>query len=260
MTNHIMILLLSHLITDFVLQTDSLVNIKHGTKKTEKHRALFIHSAIFYVISIMLFAVFSKLSSSILLGLLILSISHYILDWIKSALKSRFSDLKLFIADQTVHLIFIIGYMLYFYNTGLRAKAIVLVRALTGELKLSLFFTPTEKLLFIVCVLILITSFANVLIRFLLYAIKIKINIDNNEKEVMKIGRYIGAVERMLTVLGVIAGSYEALAALYASKTAIRFGQARDNPEFAEYFILGTSISALIGIVTGLLAKSVLGL
>jgi hypothetical protein len=76
-----------------------------------------------------------------------------------------------------------------------------------------------------------------------------------NEKE-LKVGRYIGTVERILTVIAIIAGAYEAIAALYASKTAIRFGQTQNDSRFGEYFMLGTSISALFGILAGVLMKN----
>lgn len=78
------------------------------------------------------------------------------------------------------------------------------------------------------------------------------------KKEEIKIGRYIGGAERLLTAAGVIAGAYEAIAALYAAKAAIRFKQAQSDPEFAEYFILGTSMSALFGILTGLALKLII--
>jgi|GEM_PF-4023402 len=113
-----------------------------------------------------------------------------------------------------------------------------------------------QKVLLILCVLIVITSFANIFIRMALFSIKTKFIQDT---ELVKIGRYIGIVERLLTVIGVIAGAYEALAALYASKTAIRFGQAREDPQFGEYYLLGTSLSALFGITAGMLLKWVLG-
>ena len=68
-------------------------------------------------------------------------------------------------------------------------------------------------------------------------------------------GRYIGALERILTVIAIIAGVYEAVAILFASKTAARFGQIQESQEFRDYYILGTLISVLFGILGGIFAR-----
>jgi hypothetical protein len=55
----------------------------------------------------------------------------------------------------------------------------------------------TQKGLLTLCILILITSFANIFIKLSLSSIKLQIM--SNQKQ-LKVGRYIGTVERILTV------------------------------------------------------------
>lgn len=105
----------------------------------------------------------------------------------------------------------------------------------------------------------ILTSFTNIFIRIALVSIKPSLQQTTGGFN-KKVGRYIGGIERLLTVLAVIAGQYEALVALYGAKAAMRFGAAQSNEEFAEYFLLGTSASALIAIVVGLSLRSILGL
>ena len=160
----------------------------------------------------------------------------------------------LFLTDQIAHIILIILFTQIAFHT---------IEPWNRIFPIGIFFnndllpfsalTMTQKGLLTLCILILITSFANIFIKISLSSTKLQIM--TNEKE-LKVGRYIGTVERILTVIAIIAGAYEAIAALYASKTAIRFGQTQNDPRFGEYFMLGTSISALFGILAGVLMKN----
>jgi hypothetical protein len=67
-------------------------------------------------------------------------------------------------------------------------------------------------------------------------------------------GRIIGAIERMVLVLLVAAGRYEALAFMLAAKGLIR-SKALESRDFAEYFIIGTLTSALLALVLGLVLQ-----
>ncbi len=52
----------------------------------------------------------------------------------------------------------------------------------------------------------------------------------------------IGALERVILAVGIIAQSWEILAAVIALKTVARF-QKMDNREFGEYFLVGSLFS-----------------
>lgn len=97
-------------------------------------------------------------------------------------------------------------------------------------------------------------SVSNVIIKVLLEGLKKDIG------STVKSGRYIGGVERLLTIFAIIAGAWAGIAVIYGSKTAIRFTQVKENPEFAEYYILGTSLSALSGVLIGIAIKATFGL
>jgi hypothetical protein len=57
MLDYFLILILSHLLTDFVFQTETLVSQKHSACKKEKQNALLAHSGIFFITSFVLFLV-----------------------------------------------------------------------------------------------------------------------------------------------------------------------------------------------------------
>jgi hypothetical protein len=67
-------------------------------------------------------------------------------------------------------------------------------------------------------------------------------------------GRAIGNLERLLMVIVIGLGSYEALGFLVAAKGLIRAREFEDR-DFAEYFILGSLASVAVALVTGILLR-----
>lgn len=67
-------------------------------------------------------------------------------------------------------------------------------------------------------------------------------------------GRTIGHLERLLMVMVIGLGSYQALAFLIAAKGLIRAKEFEDR-EFAEYFILGSLTSAAVALPLGVLVQ-----
>ena len=69
----------------------------------------------------------------------------------------------------------------------------------------------------------------------------------------VKAGRYIGLLERMLIVIGLIMGTWEVIVAVVALKTVARYNDL-DDQLTAEYFLIGSLASILWAlIIVGLL-------
>lgn len=77
--------------------------------------------------------------------------------------------------------------------------------------------------------------------------------------DVLKRGRIIGILERLILSLVVAFGSFSALAFLVGAKGLIRSKEfdGQEGRDFTEYFIAGTLLSVLLAIVTGLTIRSV---
>jgi len=60
----------------------------------------------------------------------------------------------------------------------------------------------------------------------------------------VKAGRIVGSLERLITAIGLAAGSWEVVAAVIALKTVARFKEL-DDKLFAEYFLIGSLCSLL---------------
>jgi hypothetical protein len=71
-------------------------------------------------------------------------------------------------------------------------------------------------------------------------------------------GRLIGALERILLLAVVIAGSYEALGFIVAAKGLIRAREFELSRDMTEYFLIGSLTSVLVALATGSLARQIL--
>jgi len=69
-------------------------------------------------------------------------------------------------------------------------------------------------------------------------------------------GRIIGAVERLIMAAMVAGGAFSALTFLIAAKGLVRSKKFED-PDFAEYFLIGTLSSAALAIAGGLLWRAI---
>jgi hypothetical protein len=69
--------------------------------------------------------------------------------------------------------------------------------------------------------------------------------------EDQRLGRVIGTLERLLIITLVTTNSYEALAFVIGAKGFVRYSRFSEEA-FAEYFLIGTLSSTLIGVALGL--------
>jgi len=67
-------------------------------------------------------------------------------------------------------------------------------------------------------------------------------------------GRLIGNLERLVLTVVVAAGSYAALAFLVAAKGLVRSEKLHD-PDFAEYFLIGSLASVLVALCAGMVIR-----
>lgn len=74
-----------------------------------------------------------------------------------------------------------------------------------------------------------------------------------------KMGAFIGTLERILTIILVGLSSYSAVGFVVAMKSIARYERVQKEKAFAEYFLAGTMLSMLIGLILGLIAQRSVG-
>lgn len=223
-------LLLSHLLSDFILQPSSWVK-----QRKEKHfnsPDLYLHGLI------------TALLAWVFIGwhywgiALIILISHILIDGWKSYQKESVTH---FLTDQVLHLAIITGCWYFsFLNWEITRSA-------------WLQLNNNSYVWVIITAFVFVTMPAGILIGQLTK--KWQGKVDNKDNTLANAGKWIGIAERIIVLILVLQNQYSAIGLLVTAKGIIRFSE-KDRPEIkTEYLVIGTLLSIAIAIVTGLLTK-----
>lgn len=228
-------LLIAHLVADFLLQRKSW--IKARPEKHWKSGSLYLHVGIVGILTYLFSGVYNNFWVPVFI-----MVTHYISDLLKSYTSN---NAKYFILDQLFHLV-MIGFAWYFY--------------LTPEIniidQLNFLFNDTGFLVITAAYLFIIWPSGFLIAKMTAGWQK---SIDSG-KGLHNAGRWIGMIERILILTFVLINQFTGIGFLIAAKSILRFGDIKnpENRKDAEYILLGTMISFIIAIVTGLIARNVL--
>lgn len=220
--------LLAHILGDFVFQPSKWVEHKqkHKIKSSKIYWHLLIHA--FLLVAVLQFNLIDYWA-----GILIILISHYIIDLGKLYTQHLLNDKLLFFVDQALHLI-IIGLVVWIYE----------------PFSISIAPIYTQKALLLIVSLILTTYVSSICIKVLIAQWKPA----ESEKETMKnAGAYIGMLERLFIFGFIVINYWEGIGFLLAAKSIFRFGDlsnAKDR-NLTEYVLVGTLLSFGMAILIG---------
>tara|TARA_R110001583_G_scaffold132352_1_gene284327 strand:- start:1865 stop:2581 length:717 start_codon:yes stop_codon:yes gene_type:complete len=227
-------LLLAHIIGDFFLQPQKWVAEKEAKKL--KSPKLYLHVLIHVIVtSIILW------NASLWKIIIIIGVSHLIIDATKLLIQKKKTKHILFFIDQLLHLLVI--FISYFFFS---------------ENKLDIENILTETNLLLVVCLMFLTIPSSIIMK----NIFIKWNISEltkNNESLEDAGKYIGILERTLVFIFIIFGHWEAVGFLITAKSVFRFGDLKDSKhrQLTEYILIGTLISFGIAIITGIIFNSI---
>ena len=221
-------LVLAHIIGDFYMQTDKCCEQKE--KRKFKSWFLYVHA-----ITIGLLSWIIVPSCSFGLWALMIAVSHFAIDAVKIHCPK---GLWSFVIDQLFHLSIL--------------AAISTIYETTKELPFQMidstssFSTPLLILAILLCI-----KPANILIKLILekYQVGESASCDN----IKNAGALIGNLERLLTIVFVLLGQFEAIGFIVAAKSILRFKDT--DTAKTEYVLAGTFLSFGIAILCGLMAR-----
>lgn len=227
-------LLFSHLLVDFVLQSNSLVQ-----KKREKRPAYHLLHSMAQAISAYIFA--GEWGYWEILP--IIFGTHLMIDYWKI---SRRNKLQAFVVDQFLHFA-VIG-ITWLYLTG--------QFTLVGEVIYPLLKCTRCWAVLIGYLLILKPS------SIFLGLFTQRWRTEGGALDSLQnAGQWIGYLERILIVTFILIGRIEAIGFLLAAKSIFRFGELSKTKEIktTEYVLIGTFASFTISVLIGLILTKVLG-
>lgn len=221
-------LVLAHIIGDFYLQTDKCCE----QKETRKFKSWFLYV---HAITIGLLSWIIVPSCSFGLWALMIAVSHFAIDAVKNHCPK---GLWSFVIDQLFHLSILVAISTN-YET-------------TKELPFQMIDSPSSfsTPLLILAILLCIKP-ANILIKLILekYQVGESASCDN----IKNAGALIGNLERLLTIVFVLLGQFEAIGFIVAAKSILRFKDT--DTAKTEYVLAGTFLSFSIAILCGLMAR-----
>ena len=223
-------LILSHLLTDFVLQPAGWVEDRN--KKHFASLKLYLHGLVTAVVA------YIFVGWQYWLVAIIIWVTHTIIDGWKSY---RGRKIRYFLIDQALHFIVIAGcWWLTFRDMNV-------VRDLWQRLNAD----PRHWGL--LTGFVFVTTPAGILIGQLTGQWSRKI--DDPQNSLANAGKWIGIAERIIVLLLVWQNQYAAIGLLVTAKGIIRFNEKDRQEAKTEYLVIGTLLSIGIAIITGLLTK-----
>lgn len=230
-------LILAHIIGDFALQPKKWVD----HKELHKHKSKFLYWHMLVHLGALILVLQADFSYWI--GILIIIVSHYLIDVIKLHLKSSFNARILFGFDQLAHLSVI---------------AIVVNNYTPYNFSVNTLFSA--KLLLVITAILCVTVVSSILMKTIIS--KWSLEEDTNEESLENAGAYIGMLERVFVFAFIVMDYWEGIGFLLAAKSVFRFGdlsKAKDR-KLTEYILIGTLISFGLAIAFGMLYQYILPL
>jgi hypothetical protein len=224
-------LLLAHLIGDFILQPDSWV----ADKRMRKIRStkLYWHIGIHLVTMLLL-----VMQPEYFVTILLIAITHFIIDLSKLYLESRWPTNWWFALDQLCH-IAILGFV---------------ANSFTGFFEEWLLQSNFNAIVLTIVALVTVSVVASRIIKMLISNWTPETE-DADEESLSNAGHYIGMLERLFVFGFVVSGNIQAVGFLLAAKSVFRFGDLKESKDrkLTEYILIGSLLSFGIAILIAML-------
>lgn len=222
-------LVFAHLIGDFVLQTNRMIN--DIAEKGLKSFYFYLHALIHFLLIVAL----TQDETSFLPFAVVIAILHLLIDILtKIVLKDKISPLFSFIFDQFLHLIILFLTVSLFLKTSIAWNSLISV-----------------KILLLYSTLIGLTSVTSILIKKAMTLF----NYEGPNNGLKNAGKYIGHMERLIIFGLVVLNYWQGIGFLLAAKSIFRYGDLTKEKDIkmTEYVLLGTLISFGLAIVWSVL-------
>lgn len=202
------LLLLGHVLGDFIFQTDEMAKNKHQIGP------LLSHSGIVIVVHVVAFIPLLTLQTALIV--VAIGVFHFLTDAVSARLRhQRATSAHLFLSDQTAHLLIILVGWSMMDSSALTVAPVV--TALGGEARLPWAELTTGALY--VSAFVFAHEGGNTIVRGVLP----EEGPESEEEDDLEAGSLIGSLERWIIILLGLAGRWEAVALVVAAKSVARF-------------------------------------
>lgn len=241
---HLTLLLwiLGHILGDYYFQTSTLAKEKEASVKS-----LFIHCGI-YLLTMVALSI-PVLSFNIFIGAVIIGLIHFVVDAGKFFVRKLYplthsQDIALYLGDQAVHILTILIVIAVVELFHVNVTYITIIDPIINGLGLNM----TEIVSWIVILLLLFQP-CSITIRKVLDYFEPE-TVEYTDQGIKNAGALIGILERFIILLMIYANQFTAIGFVLTAKSIARYNKISEDPQFAEYYLLGTLFSSLLIIVS----------
>ncbi|MFH5835166.1 DUF3307 domain-containing protein [Proteiniclasticum sp. C24MP] len=251
-------MLISHTLTDFVIQTDNMVK----AKSERRLKGYLLHGAALLLTSLPFLMLLdgSGMRKAISKVLIIIA-SHLVIDYLKEGVHkhlerkaaAKISRLLLFLSDQALHIAVILvvtsgssmeynGLSLWLTDTFLRNNEVTYESVKRIFLVLYISFSGAYFIpLMLDKVYEKVVGYTDILNEILKVG---EDEIAHGFIDEVKAGKWIGILERVLMVIFLYSNQFSSIGFIIAVKSLARF-KMMENKIFAEYYLMGTLFSVV---------------
>ncbi|MFV0363777.1 MAG: DUF3307 domain-containing protein [Suipraeoptans sp.] len=242
----LLLFLLGHVVGDFYLQFS-----KMAINKEKSIKWVMIHCVV-YTIGMLVLGTITY-SSGILLYVLLVTVLHFLVDVAKYKFVVEYTkkreltghiDRNIFFVDQLLHFISIAMVSYFVVRNG-----VVTENAIFTDIFATIGIKFETVIVWTFAILI-IHKPTNIAISKLLTPYKP--NGEVEERTDNKAGRFVGTIERIIMLIFLSIGQYSAIGLVLTAKSIARYDRISKEPEFAEYYLLGTLLSTLAAIIVSI--------
>lgn len=237
--------LIGHFLADFYLQINKRAENKKKTReKLIRHGLIYLSAMILIMIPI--------LSLSFLKWVIAVSLVHFMVDWwtLYWNKKDRLNDknkMHLYVLKQIIYLVTILIVTMVISLSSETMQYTNLFKRLSDSLYLDI-----ELILTWLLAIIIIIKPVSITIKKFLCQYQ-PATVDKEEDGHLGAGTLIGILERLIILILLSQNQYAVIGFVLTAKSIARYNKIVEDPQFSEYYLLGTLLSILLVIVTHML-------
>lgn len=237
-----LLLFIGHVLGDFYFQSSSLAKAKEtSVKKLRLHCLFYLVAMVGVTLAVFNWSLFSVA--------IVVSVLHFVIDGLKFLLTKYVSIKKdknatIFLADQGLHILILL------LAAGYIKIHSIEINYVTGlEFLINMFDLDMEHLLSWILILLVLVQPCSIVIKKVLNRYR-PMNEEQLDEGVPNAGALIGILERLFILLMLYVNQFTAIGFVLTAKSIARYNKISENPQFAEYYLLGTLMSTLLIIIS----------
>lgn len=236
------VLFIGHILGDFYFQSSALAREKEVSGKK-----LVLHCFIYLITMVgVSMPIFSWPLLKVVIGI---SVLHFMIDCLKFMVTNHFfiqnnKDTAIFLVDQGLHILVLLAAVAYITVSSIETEYMPGLENLLSSLDLDM-----NTILSWILILLVMIRPCSVTIKKVLNHYR-PTNENQVDEGIPSAGALIGVFERFFIVLMLYANQFTAIGFILTAKSVARYNKISENPQFAEYYLLGTLLSTLLIIVS----------